>query len=97
MVGIQPDPLPVGYAAIQSTRPQLIAYGLTDSPVFKLAWIADGFKQWTDSTDSPEDAVDRARVLPRTPPATAQHPRARPRAARGAPGRGARRVDCLPY
>jgi epoxide hydrolase len=38
-----------GYAAIQSPRPQLIAYGLTDSPVFQLAWIADGFRQWTDT------------------------------------------------
>ena len=52
-----------GYAAIQSTRPQLIAYGLTDSPVFQLAWIADGFKLWTDSTDVPEDAVDRDALL----------------------------------
>jgi pimeloyl-ACP methyl ester carboxylesterase len=52
-----------GYAAIQATRPQLIAYGLTDSPVFQLAWIADGFKQWTDSTDVPEDAVDRDALL----------------------------------
>jgi hypothetical protein len=52
-----------GYAAIQATRPQLIAYGLTDSPVFQLAWIADGFKQWTDSTDVPEDAVGRDALL----------------------------------
>jgi epoxide hydrolase len=52
-----------GYAAIQSTRPQLVAYGLTDSPAFQLAWIADGFKQWTDSTGSPEDAVDRDALL----------------------------------
>jgi epoxide hydrolase len=52
-----------GYASIQSTRPQLIAYGLTDSPIFQLAWIADGFKQWTDSTDVPEDAVDRDAML----------------------------------
>jgi epoxide hydrolase len=52
-----------GYAAIQSTRPQLIAYGLSDSPVFQLAWIADGLKEWTDSTDAPEDAVDRDALL----------------------------------
>jgi pimeloyl-ACP methyl ester carboxylesterase len=52
-----------GYAAIQATRPQLIAYGLTDSPVFQLAWIADGFKEWTDSTDAPEAAVDRDALL----------------------------------
>ena len=52
-----------GYAAIQSTRPQLIAYGLSDSPVFQLAWIADGFKNWTDSAGVPEDAVDRDALL----------------------------------
>ena len=28
-----------GYIAIQSTRPQTIGYGLTDSPVGQLAWI----------------------------------------------------------
>jgi epoxide hydrolase len=30
-----------GYAQIQSTRPQTLAYGLTDSPVGQLAWIAE--------------------------------------------------------
>ncbi|NDL58290.1 epoxide hydrolase family protein [Phytoactinopolyspora mesophila] len=52
-----------GYASIQGTKPQLMAYGLTDSPVAQLAWIADGFKAWTDSTDVPEDAVDRDAML----------------------------------
>lgn len=52
-----------GYAAIQGTRPQLIAYGLTDSPVFQLAWIADGFKNWTDTDALPEDAVGRDAML----------------------------------
>lgn len=52
-----------GYAAIQGTRPQLIAYGLTDSPIFQLAWIADGFKEWTDSINVPEDSVDRDALL----------------------------------
>jgi epoxide hydrolase len=52
-----------GYSAIQATRPQLISYGLADSPVFQLAWIADGFKEWTDSAGVPEDAVDRDALL----------------------------------
>lgn len=52
-----------GYAAIQSTRPQLIAYGLTDSPVFQLAWFADLFQNWTDTTTVPDDAVDRDAFL----------------------------------
>ena len=52
-----------GYAMIQGTRPQLVAYGLTDSPVFQLAWIADGFKEWTDAGEVPEEAVDRDALL----------------------------------
>lgn len=35
-----------GYADIQSTRPQTLAYGLTDSPVGQLAWIAEKFHEW---------------------------------------------------
>jgi pimeloyl-ACP methyl ester carboxylesterase len=52
-----------GYADIQSTRPQTLAYGLTDSPVGQLAWIAEKFKEWTDSRDRLEDAVDRDHLL----------------------------------
>ncbi|EOD63202.1 hydrolase [Amycolatopsis vancoresmycina DSM 44592] len=32
-----------GYRAIQSTRPQTLAYGLTDSPAGQLAWIIEKF------------------------------------------------------
>ena len=52
-----------GYADIQSTRPQTLAYALTDSPVGQLAWIAEKFREWTDSRDTPEDAVDRDQLL----------------------------------
>jgi pimeloyl-ACP methyl ester carboxylesterase len=52
-----------GYSAIQSTRPQTLAYGLTDSPVGQLAWIVEKFKDWTDSSEVPEDAVDREQML----------------------------------
>lgn len=52
-----------GYADLQSTRPQTLAYGLTDSPVGQLAWIAEKFKEWTDSAERPEDAVDRDQLL----------------------------------
>lgn len=52
-----------GYAMIQSQRPQTLAYGLTDSPVGQLAWIVEKFKEWTDSTNFPEDAVDRDQML----------------------------------
>ena len=52
-----------GYAEIQSTRPKTLAYGLTDSPVGQLAWIVEKFKEWTDSKERPEDAVDRDQML----------------------------------
>jgi microsomal epoxide hydrolase len=53
----------LGYGMIQSTRPQTLGYGLTDSPAGQLAWIVEKFKEWTDSTDRPEQAVDRDRML----------------------------------
>lgn len=37
-----------GYAAIQSTRPQTLAYGLNDSPVGLAAWIIEKFRAWSD-------------------------------------------------
>ncbi|MEV6067119.1 epoxide hydrolase family protein [Nocardia sp. NPDC052001] len=37
-----------GYLAIQNSRPQTIGYGLVDSPLLQLAWIAEKFEQWTD-------------------------------------------------
>ncbi|CAM5514583.1 Epoxide hydrolase OS=Streptomyces alboniger OX=132473 GN=CP975_01475 PE=3 SV=1 [Streptomyces alboniger] len=52
-----------GYADIQSTRPQTLAYALTDSPVGQLAWIAEKFVEWTDSGSRPEGAVDRDDLL----------------------------------
>jgi pimeloyl-ACP methyl ester carboxylesterase len=52
-----------GYGVVQSTRPQTLAYGLTDSPTGQLAWIVEKFKEWTDSADRPEDAVDRDQLL----------------------------------
>ncbi|MEU6717133.1 epoxide hydrolase [Nonomuraea sp. NPDC046802] len=35
-----------GYAAIQGTRPQTLAYGLTDSPAGLLGWNLDAFASW---------------------------------------------------
>ena len=54
----------LGYLQLQTTRPQTVAYALTDSPAAQLAWIAEKFKEWTDPTaDLPEDAVDRDQLL----------------------------------
>lgn len=53
-----------GYLQIQSTRPQTVGYGLTDSPAAQLAWIVEKFREWTNpEADLPEDAVDRDALL----------------------------------
>ncbi|MDA0360464.1 MAG: epoxide hydrolase [Proteobacteria bacterium] len=37
-----------GYQWIQGTKPQTLAYGLTDSPVGLAAWLVEKFHTWTD-------------------------------------------------
>src|SRR6202035_5321897 len=37
-----------GYQWIQGTRPQTLAFGLTDSPVGLAAWIVEKFRAWSD-------------------------------------------------
>jgi pimeloyl-ACP methyl ester carboxylesterase len=54
----------MGYLQIQTTRPQTLAYALTDSPVGQLAWITEKFQAWTDpAAELPEQAVDRDQLL----------------------------------
>ena len=52
-----------GYTWIQATRPQTLAYGLTDSPAGLAAWIAEKFYAWTDHDGTIETAVARDRML----------------------------------
>jgi len=37
-----------GYQSIQGTKPQTLAYGLTDSPVGLAAWLLEKFRSWSD-------------------------------------------------
>jgi len=37
-----------GYAIIQGTKPQSLAYGLTDSPAGLAAWVVEKFQRWSD-------------------------------------------------
>ncbi|KAI0770429.1 alpha/beta-hydrolase [Fomes fomentarius] len=46
-----------GYNRQQSTRPQTLAYGLSDSPVAILAWIYEKLVGWTDNYPWTEDEV----------------------------------------
>jgi pimeloyl-ACP methyl ester carboxylesterase len=52
------------YLEIQSTRPQTIAYSLSDSPVGQLAWMVEKYKEWTDEDkELPEDAMGIDQIL----------------------------------
>lgn len=37
-----------GYMSIQSTRPQTLAYGLSDSPAGLAGWLLEKFRTWSD-------------------------------------------------
>jgi len=50
-----------GYFQMHATRPQTIAYSLTDSPAGQLAWIVDKFNEWTHGPL--EEAVTRDEIL----------------------------------
>jgi pimeloyl-ACP methyl ester carboxylesterase len=52
-----------GYQWIQGTKPQTLAYGLTDSPAGLAAWIAEKFRSWTDCDGDPESAISRDHLL----------------------------------
>jgi pimeloyl-ACP methyl ester carboxylesterase len=52
-----------GYSTQQSTRPQTLGYGLTDSPAGQCAWIAEKFWAWTDCDGHPENALSKDQML----------------------------------
>ncbi|CAM2943879.1 epoxide hydrolase family protein [Saccharomonospora xinjiangensis] len=47
------------YQLVQAQMPQTLAFGLTDSPVGQLAWIASRFDEWTD----PRSVIADDRIL----------------------------------
>ena len=52
-----------GYSKQQSTRPQTVGYGLTDSPAGQAAWILEKFWAWTDCNGHPENILGRDELL----------------------------------
>ena len=52
-----------GYQWIQGTKPQTLAFGLTDSPSGLAAWIVEKFRSWTDCGGNPETAISRDEML----------------------------------
>jgi pimeloyl-ACP methyl ester carboxylesterase len=52
-----------GYQAIQATKPQTLAYGLTDSPAGLAAWIVEKFRTWSDCGGDIERAFTKDQLL----------------------------------
>jgi pimeloyl-ACP methyl ester carboxylesterase len=52
-----------GYSKQQSTRPQTVGYGLTDSPSGQAAWILEKFWAWTDCDGDPLNILGRDELL----------------------------------
>lgn len=52
-----------GYQSIQGTRPQTLAFGLTDSPAGLAAWIVEKFRAWSDCGGDVDSAISRDRML----------------------------------
>ena len=52
-----------GYSGQQSTRPQTLGYGLTDSPAGQAAWVAEKYWDWTDHNARPGDGLSRQKIL----------------------------------
>jgi pimeloyl-ACP methyl ester carboxylesterase len=53
----------VAYSRMQSTRPQTVAYGLSDSPVGLAAWIVDLFRAFSDCGGEIESRFTRDQIL----------------------------------
>jgi microsomal epoxide hydrolase len=52
-----------GYGVIQGTKPQTLAYGLTDSPIGLAAWIVEKFRTWSDCGGDVERRVSKDVLL----------------------------------
>jgi len=55
--------LETGYQQIQGTKPQTLAFALTDSPVGLLAWLVEKFRTWSDCGGQPERALSKDEMI----------------------------------
>jgi len=51
------------YAALHATKPQTLAYALTDSPAGLAAWIVEKFRAWSDCDGDLESAISMDALL----------------------------------
>jgi pimeloyl-ACP methyl ester carboxylesterase len=52
-----------GYSTIQGTRPQTLAYGLTDSPTGLAGWMVEHFRRWSDCNGDVERRFSKDELL----------------------------------
>jgi pimeloyl-ACP methyl ester carboxylesterase len=52
-----------GYVALQTTKPQTLAYGLNDSPVGLCAWILEKRRTWSDCDGNVEKRFTKDELL----------------------------------
>ena len=52
-----------GYAHIQGTKPQTLAYGLNDSPAGLAAWIVEKYRTWSDCGGEVEKRFSKDELL----------------------------------
>jgi pimeloyl-ACP methyl ester carboxylesterase len=52
-----------GYAAIQRSKPQTVAFGLTDSPAGLAAWIVEKLRGWSDCDGDIETVFTKDEIL----------------------------------
>jgi hypothetical protein len=52
-----------GYQWIQGTRPQTLAYSLTDSPAGLAAWIIEKFRAWSDCSGDLDSVFTKDELL----------------------------------
>jgi pimeloyl-ACP methyl ester carboxylesterase len=51
------------YVAIQATKPLTLAYGLSDSPIGLAAWYVEKFRNWSDCTSDPDEALTKDEMI----------------------------------
>jgi len=52
-----------GYQYIQGTKPQSLAYGLTDSPVGVAGWVVEKLRSWSDCKGDVESKFSKDQIL----------------------------------
>ncbi|WP_010235030.1 epoxide hydrolase family protein [Clostridium arbusti] len=52
-----------GYMSIQSTKPQTLSYGLSDSPIGLAAWIIEKFRAWSDCNGDLQQRFSKDELL----------------------------------